>query len=168
MRLGSTKPDDVEQRDAAAGLVEGQAVERHGRGNQVGDADRGRAGPQEQETLIAQLAAGDPQGALNSREDHAGRALDVVVEAAHPVAIPRQEAHGIDAGPVLEVEAATREDLLDRLHELLDELVSLGGPDARLSQSQDTADRSSNSWLLVPKSRCIGRRYCGGTPAQAV
>ena len=96
----------------------------------------GRAGPQEQDSLVAQLAAGDPQGAEDARKGHAGRALDVVVVAADAVPIAGQEAHGVHAGPVLEVEAAAREDFLDRLHELLDEFVPLGGRDARLAQAQ--------------------------------
>ena len=92
--------------------------------------------PRNRTALIAQLAAGHPQGAQDPREGHAGRALDVVVVAAHPVPVARQQAHGIDAGPVLEVDAAARKDLLDRLHELLDELVELGCRDARLPQAQ--------------------------------
>ena len=71
MRLGSISPLTSNSADAGAGLLVGQALERHGRGDQVGDADAGRAGAQEQDALVAQLAAGDAQGAEDPGQGHA-------------------------------------------------------------------------------------------------
>ncbi len=74
--------------------------------------------------------------ALNQPGEHdAGRALDVVIVAAHLVAVTGQQSNGIDAGPVLEVDATVREHFLHRLHELIHERVQLLACGAPLPQA---------------------------------
>jgi len=77
--------------------------------------------------LILELAAGDLEGVDQPGKDDSCRALDVVVVAGHLVAVASQQGNGIDAGPVLEMNATVREDFLHRLHELVHESVQLLG-----------------------------------------
>ena len=72
---------------------------------------------------------------ISPASSYPGRALDVVVVAGHLVAVAGQQGNGIDPGPVLEVDATVREDLLHRLHELVHEGVQLFGRGALLPQA---------------------------------
>src|SRR5207302_7162916 len=101
------------------------ALLTHTGDDQVGEADRGGPGAEKQNPLLLELAAGDLERIDQSSECHAARALNVVVVAADLVAIPGEKGNCIRSGPVLEVDAAVREHLLNRLHELVDELVQL-------------------------------------------
>ena len=103
-----------------------------------------------------------------SGERHAGRALDVVVVAADFVAVAGEQVNRVAARPILEVDAAAREHLLHRLHEFVDEGVEFLGRGARLAQPEIKRIVADSVSLLVPASRYIGSRHCGGTPAQAV
>ncbi len=78
----------------------------------------------------------DLEGGEQPGERHAGRALDVVVVAADLVAVARQQVDRVAARPVLEVDAAEREHLLHRLHELVHEGVQFLGRGARLPQPE--------------------------------
>ena len=136
LRLGSSRPltSNIEIRACAS--FEGQALLHHGGGDQAGEADGGGTGAEEEDALVADLAAGDLEGGDQSGERHAARALDVVVVAAHLVAVARQQVDRVAARPVLEVDAAVREHLLHRLHELVHEGVQLLGRRARPPQPE--------------------------------
>jgi hypothetical protein len=97
----------------------------HGRDQQIGDADPRRAGSEKQDALLDQRRIDDLEGRREPRQRDAGRPLNVVVVAEDPVGIPVEEPDRVGPLPVLEVDTAPREDLLDGLHELLDELVQL-------------------------------------------
>src|SRR5262249_31932222 len=103
---------DVEHRDAGLRVFKGKAFLHHGGGDQAGKADRGRTGAEEEDALIANLAAGDLEGGDQSGERHAARALNIVVVAAHLVTVARQEVDRVAASPVLEVDAAVWKYLL--------------------------------------------------------
>jgi hypothetical protein len=80
--------------------------------------------PRNSTRWILQLRTGDPQRAEDSHQPRARRTLDVVVVAAHLVAIAREQPYRVDAGPILEMDAAARKDLLHSLHELVHECVA--------------------------------------------
>ena len=124
MRLASISPltSNIAMR-ARLGLA--QPFEHHGLDDHAGDAGAGRAGAQEHDSLVRELAAGDPQRAEHADQRRAGGALDVVVVAAHLVAIAVEQPHRVDTGPILEVDAAAREHLLHGFDELLDQGVAL-------------------------------------------
>ncbi len=69
--------------------------------------------------------------ALSKRADrNRGRALNVVVEGAEAVAIPRQQPVGIADGEIFPVQQHVRPSLTDRVHERLDEVVVVGAAHA--------------------------------------
>src|SRR5262249_61262694 len=100
---------DIEHREPRLGLAEGQALLHRGGGDKAGEADGGGTGAEEEDALVAELAACDLEGGDQSGERHAGSALDVVVVAAHLVPVSRQQVDRVAARPVLEVDAAGRE-----------------------------------------------------------
>src|SRR5262249_3883196 len=118
---------DVEHRDARLRVLETQAFLHHGGRDQAGKADGGRTGAEEEDALIANLAAGDLEGGDQPGERHAARALNIVVVAAHLIAVARQEVHRVAACPVLEVNAAVRKYLLHRFDELVYKGIQLLG-----------------------------------------
>src|SRR5215469_7482357 len=63
------------------------------------------------------------------------RALDVVIVAADLVAVAGEQSDRVCAGPILEMEAAIRENFLNRIHELVDESVQLLGRRAMAAQA---------------------------------
>ena len=101
------------------------------------------------------LTRGDQSG-----QHHAGRALDIIVVAAHLVAIAGQQVDRVAARPVLEVDAAEREHLLHRLDELVHERVELLGRRARPPQAQGRADRGGR-----PRYWCRRRGTSATVPA---
>src|SRR4051812_38220967 len=78
-----------------------------------------------QDDLVAQVLAGDAQRREQTRERHRRGALDVVVEAAHPIAVALQDAEGVHVGEVLELDQDAREHLVGGGDELVDERVEL-------------------------------------------
>ena len=132
---------DVEHGDALLRLGLREPFQHHRFHDHAADAGAGRAGAEEQHALILQLPAVDPQRAEEADERRAGRALDVVVVAAHLVAIAREQPHGVDPRPILEVDAAAREHLLHRAHELLNEAVALGDRGSAAGAGRGRADR---------------------------
>src|SRR5262249_58872825 len=99
---------------------------------QVGEADGGGAGAEKEDPLLLELAAGELEGVDQSGKRDAGRTLDVVVVAGDLVSVTSQQSDRIDPGPVLEVNATVREDLLYGLHKLVHEGVQLLGRGAPL------------------------------------
>ena len=125
----------VHQEAARARLGHGQSLARHLQAAQVGDADGRAAGAVEHDAVIAQPVATDAARAQHARHGHRRGALDVVVEAAHAIAVALQQRNGRLVGEVLELDAAAREHLLHRHHEFLHEGVVLGAGDAALPQA---------------------------------
>jgi hypothetical protein len=67
----------------------------------------------------------DPQRGCEPCKYDTRGALNVVVVAEHLVCVALQHPYRIRSFPILEVNAATRKDLLNRAHELVSELVEL-------------------------------------------
>ena len=119
------QPADVEHGHAVARGVLRKPLFLHGGDDQIGDADRGRARAEEQDSLLGQRRIDDLQRRLQPCERDAGRALDIVVVAEHFVGISFEHTDCICALPVLEVDAAAGKDLLHRLDEFFDDLVQI-------------------------------------------
>ena len=115
----------IEHTDLLSGNVGRDALLPQRGDDQVGQTDGRGAGAEKEDPLVLELTAGDFERVDHASQRHAGRALDVVVVARNLVAVAGQEGDGVDPGPVLEVQAAVREDLLNRGHELVDEGVQL-------------------------------------------
>jgi hypothetical protein len=77
------------------------ALALHRRGDQAGDASGRGSGAEEQDALVGQLLALHAAGAEQRRDDDGGRALDVVVERAQPVAIAAEQRERVLGGEVL-------------------------------------------------------------------
>ena len=103
---------------------------------QVGQTDSGRTGAQEQILLVLQLRALELGCVDHAGKRYAGRALHIVVVDAVLVAVALEQVDGIDAGPVLEVNAALRKHLLHRLDELVDEGIEIVGGGTSPAQTQ--------------------------------
>ena len=127
--LGIEHPDLLPRRLALHALL------THTGDNQIGEADRGGPGAQKQNPLLLELAAGDLESIDHSRQRHAACTLDVVIVAADLVAIAGKQCDCVHPGPVLEVDAAIREDFLNRIYKLIDESVQLLGRRSMLSQA---------------------------------
>src|SRR5215510_1921963 len=112
---------DVEHRDTRLRILEGQTFLNHGRRDQASEADGRGTGAEEEDALVAHLAASDLESGDQSGERHAAGPLNVVVVTADLVAVAGQQTDRVAARPVLEVDAAIREDLLHRVHELAHE-----------------------------------------------
>ena len=68
------------------GLLNTEPVEvLHGDGNELPYPNPGLPGAVEQDPLVVQGQPGDPQRRQDPGESNAGRALDVVIEAADPL-----------------------------------------------------------------------------------
>ena len=127
---------DVEHVDPRLRVFQRHALRDERRTQQVGKADAGRAGAEEQVLLVLELRALELGRVDHAGKRDAGRALHVVVVDAVLVAIALQQVHGVHSGPVLEVDAALREHLLHGLDELVDEGIELLGRGACLAQAQ--------------------------------
>ena len=127
------------------------ALLAHPGDDQVGEADGGGAGAEKEDPLLLELAAGDLERVDQPGERHAAGALNVVIVAAELVAVAGKQGDRIGTGPILEVDAAIREDLLNRLHELVDEGIKLLGRRRDAAAGRDRADRGD-------RSRCWCRR----------
>src|SRR5262249_20243246 len=95
------------------------------RDNEVGKSDGCGARSEKEDPLLLELAPGYLERVDQSRKRDAGRALDVVIVAGDLVAVAGKQRDRIDPSPVLEVNAAVREDLLNRLYELVHKSVQL-------------------------------------------
>jgi hypothetical protein len=85
---------------------------------------RGRPRPhRERERIDRRGGPRHPQGRIDAGQRHRGRALDVVVEATHPVAIAVQQAEGVGVPEVLELDHGLREYLLRRQDEFVQKLI---------------------------------------------
>ena len=102
---------DVEEPIASARLFDRAGLRRHGLADQFGDAGRRRAAAEKQEALVGQLLPEDAQRGENAGDRDGGGALDVVVIGADPVAVTRQDRHGVEVREVLPLDAAFREEL---------------------------------------------------------
>ena len=108
----------------------------HGVHEQVRDA-RGRfAGAEAQERLLGHRLARDAQRGQDAGDGHRSRALDVVVEAAHPVAVTAQQAERVVIGEVLELHDHARKHFLRGGDEFLDQFVVGIAGDAALAQAE--------------------------------
>lgn len=117
---------DIEKPNPLAGVILAEAEGLELGGNELGNAEARRAGPEEQDALVGELAArllqagGDP-----GQRDRRG-ALDVVIVAQHTVLVAVEHADRVGALPVLEMHTGAGEDLANRLDELLGQLVEFG------------------------------------------
>ena len=112
--------------------------------------------------------SGDPRGRVDAGQRHGGRALDVVVEAEHAIAVLVQQRVGVGRQEVLELDQRARVALLHGPHELVDE-VEVRLPVRRAcAGSRGRGRRPSSASLFVPTSSITGRQCFGGMPAHAV
>ena len=125
----------VEHPDLLPANIGRYALLPHPGDNQVSEADGGGAGAQKKDQLLLELPAGDLERVDQPRERHAAGALYVVVVAGDLVAVAGEQRDRIRTCPVLEVDAALRENLLHGIHELVNECVQLLGRRAMLPQS---------------------------------
>ena len=117
------------------------------RTQQIREPDGRRAGAEEEVLLVLQLGPLQAGGVDHAGERDARRALHVVVVDAVLVAIPLQQMHRVHTGPVLEVDAALRKNLLHRLDELVNERIQLLCRGPRLAQTQ--VERVAQVLLVV-------------------
>src|SRR6516162_8016593 len=113
----------VEHPDLLAGRLSRDALLAERGDNEVGEADGGGTGAEEEDPLVLELAAGDLERIDQSGEHDSRRALDIVVVARNLVAIARQQRDGISSSPVLEMDAAIWKHFLNRIHKCVDEGV---------------------------------------------
>ncbi len=92
--------------------------------------------PAKDHPLVPHPLAGDAQRAVNPGEDDGGRALDVVVERAELVAEAGELEERVLLEEVLPLQHHAGEDLLDRGHERVDELLVLRPAHARVAHAQ--------------------------------
>ncbi len=108
-----------------------QPLADHRRNDEVADAGRRLARAEEQQALRFELRAGHAQRRVKPCQRDARRSLNVVVEAAHAVAILVQQAKSVEVREVLELDDRAWKDFVGRRHELLDERVILGAAQSR-------------------------------------
>ena len=138
---------DVEQPRPGARRGRRHPVVDHRRRQQLGDADRRAPPAEEQEALVGERAARDLERTEDAAEGDGRGALDVVVEAAHAVAVAGQQGRRVGLGEVLELDAGVREDLLHGEHELLQEVVVGIARQARLAEPE--VERVGEQLLVV-------------------
>src|SRR5215471_19049876 len=114
---------DIEHIDSGLSVLERHPLLDHCRRQQIGETDAGGSRTEEKELFVSQHSP------LHLRRiDHSGEydsccALDVIVVDAVFVAIALKQVNGVHTGPVLEMNAALREDLLNSFNELVDERI---------------------------------------------
>ena len=113
----------IHQPDAPARFGFARAVRHHGRHHEIGDAGCGFARAEEQQRLLAELAAGHAQRREQAGERDRRRALDVVVERRNLVAVFVQQAERRVIGEILELDQHAGEDLARGGDEFVDEFV---------------------------------------------
>src|SRR5215470_1913388 len=111
--------------DLCLSLLERQSLFNQRRAEQVGEANASRARTQEQVLLVTQFCALDLRSVDHAREYDSRSTLHVVVVDAVLVAITLKQMDGVDAGPILEVNAALREDLLYRFDEFVNKGIQV-------------------------------------------
>lgn len=116
----------IEEPDALACLFGRQALGLQFRRDQLRNADAGRARAEEQDALVGEAAAGLVHRGGDTGEHDRRGALDIVVVAEDAVAIALKHADRVGALPILEVDAAVREDFLHGLDALCGQRVELG------------------------------------------
>src|SRR4029077_9184421 len=113
----------IKQRDLAAGRGLRVTLHFHCFDDELGDASASRSGAEEQNALAGDRRSGNLQRRHQARQGNGSRALDVIVVAEDLVFIAIEIPDSVGSPPVLEVDAALREDLLHSLHELLDQFI---------------------------------------------
>ena len=107
----------VDEPQALPGIRVTEAL-THQRGcHEVGDAGGCGACAEEHDPQIAERALDDPGGRGDAGEGHRRRALDVVVETEHAVAIRVEQSVGVGCLKVFELNQRARIFLLHRAHE---------------------------------------------------
>ena len=112
---------DIEHMDARLSVLERHPLLREGRAKQVCETDAGRTRAEEEIFFVLEFGALEFGGVDHASERDARGALDIVVVNAIFVAVALEQVEGVHAGPILEVNAAFRENLLHGLHEFIDE-----------------------------------------------
>ena len=115
----------VEKRNPLPRRLFRQTLQPHGGDDQIRDPNTSRTSAQEQYTLILEVAFFQLERAVQACDCYATGALNVVVVAGDLVDIASQEANGVRALPVLEVDSAPRIEFLDSVDEFLDEGIEL-------------------------------------------
>ncbi len=113
----------VEHGDGTACLVLGRALGADDRLEEPRDADARRPCSEENHALVGKLLAPMPQGGEDAAADDPGGSLNVVVEAGQAVAVVVEQPDGVVLLEVLPLQQRVGVDLLDRLHEPVDEGV---------------------------------------------
>ncbi len=132
--------------------------------DQVGATDGRRARADEQDPLVGHPATRDPQCGADSGQHDCRGSLDVVVEAAHPIAVALEQAECVLVGEILELDQRVRKDRADRIDELVDKLVVV---DARCTptpqpQVQRIVDQLLSVRAHVESHRQTARRVDSG------
>ena len=136
-----SRPGPVEQVDAVGGLLGAQPVLGHRQRDQVGDADAGRAGAEDDDLLVDQPPARDPDAGQRAGEADGSGALDVVVEGAQRVAVAREDPACRRPGEVLPVQDRVREARRGAGDVGVDERVVRLPADPRAAQARGSAGR---------------------------
>ena len=152
----------------------------HGRLQQPRDADAGGTGAGQQDALRAERLPEQTQPGQDAGQHDGGRALDVVVEARHAVAIAVQDAERVVLLEVLPLDEAARPDLLDAGDEGIDQRVVLGASQPWLSVADVQrvgqqlgvigpdvqADRQGQARVDAARRRCTARACRSGWPCR--
>jgi hypothetical protein len=126
----------VDQGDRLVHHVVRHAGVTHRDPQQAPDADPGGTRPDQHDPLIGERPAGDAQPGQHARDDHGGRALDVVIEARNAVAVSIQETEGVVLLEVLELDETAGPHLGHPGHERLDQRVVGGSAQPRRPVAQ--------------------------------
>ena len=129
------QPPGIHQPAALARFGLGQTFADHRRDDQVADTASRLARAQKQQSLRSERAARHAQCGVKPRQRDARRALNVIVEAAHPIAILVQHAERVQIREVLELDDGAGKYLLRRGHELFHQGVVLGAAQPRLLEA---------------------------------
>jgi hypothetical protein len=113
---------NIEMRLRAASC---ESLQLHRGNQQIGDADAGRSRRPGTGCAARQWLVNDLQRRRKPGERDAGGTLNVVILAEDLIGVPIEHPDRIGALPVLEVNAAARKDLLNRLDEFLGQRVQL-------------------------------------------
>ena len=137
-KIGSLLDDQAARIEKPASLPRLRLVHPfrdHRFDHQIGDARRRFAGTLEQQCLLAERAAGDPQRGQHSRQHDRRGPLNVVVERRDPIAIFPQQPERVVGRKVFELNHYTGEQLAGSDHELFDQGVIFLAANARLMQT---------------------------------
>src|SRR5260370_40986247 len=101
----------VEHRHSREGFGIGCPLGNHRLSEHSGDPGRCRSRTEEQKALVPKATPGQSKSSKHSRKRHCGRALEIIIEPAHSIAVAPKQPDAVDPGPILKLDATTGEDL---------------------------------------------------------